>query len=295
MWQEKVYPNAPYDFQRVLARLAVDPLVNLNLEKSEIYVPLEVGGENIVVHLKSLGQIEKPQFLITCSRSDVKQEILTKLAHIFQWDMSLEEVNNHFSNTKLHSIFTAYRGTPLVCDFDLYRCLMKTIIHQQLNLKFAHILTERFVKEFGKEIEGTWFYPTAGQVSVISYESLRKLQFSQRKAEYIIDTSKLIANGQLQLEQLEEMNSDQVITTLTKIRGIGPWTARSLLLFGLGRKDQLPANDIGIQNALKKLFDLEKKPTVEQINDYANTWAPFESYASLYLWESLGNQTVNNS
>lgn len=293
LWQEKVYPKAPYDFQRVLARLGADPLINLNLKKGKINVPLTIKERNIAISVKSIGHIDQPAFEVACKEMDVKEEVLTKLNHIFQWDVSLQQINDHYSKTDLSSVFDTYRGTPLVCEFDLYRCLLKTIIHQQLNLSFAHTLTERFVKKFGTEADGTWFYPIPEQVSQLTYESLRELQFSQRKAEYIIDTSKLITSGQLELETLKDKTSEQVAKELTKIRGIGPWTAQSFLLFGLGRKDQLPANDIGIQNALKNLFSLEKKPTVEEVKAYAHSWAPYESYASLYLWESLGNQTVN--
>src|SRR5690606_11410274 len=151
---------------------------------------------------------------------------------------------------------------------------------QQLNLSFAHRLTERFVKTFGTKIDSTWFYPTPEKVSTLSYEELQELQFSRRKAEYVIDTSKQIVEGKLRLEGFTKVKSEDVIKELTKIRGIGPWTARSFLLFGLGRKDQLPANDIGIQNAIKKLFGLEQKPTAEEVKSYALSWAPYESYAA---------------
>lgn len=294
MWQEEIHVQGPYSFKRALRRLAADPLKVIDIEHETIQVPLVIEGKPIVVTIKNLGTLENPMFQIF-SRSDKsdKEKAITKIRRIFHWDESLEKICEHFSKTALAPLFEHFRGTPLVLDFDLYYCLMKTIIHQQLNLKFAHKLTERFVKNFGFKVEEVWFPPSAEVVSELRYDDLRALQFSQRKAEYVIDTSKLIASGTLNLDDFQTKNDEEIIKTLVNIRGIGPWTAECLLLFGLGRKSIFPAADIGIQNGLKKFYGLEGKPTIEQMQKWRQEWAPYETYAALYLWEHVGNETAN--
>ena len=174
-----------------------------------------------------------------------------------------------------------------MCSIHPYNCLVKCIIHQQLNIKFAYTLTERFVKAYGTEVNGAWFYPSPDRVAALTVEELRELQFSTRKAEYIIDISKEIAEGRLSLESLYDRTDEEIMKELIVYRGIGQWTIQNVLLFGLGRQNLFPIADIGIQNALKKLLGLEAKPTKEEMEQLIPAWEPYLSYASLYLWRSI--------
>lgn len=294
MWQEIVEVQGPYDIEKALPRIAFDPLSVVHIQEKSLKVPLLINEIPTVAHVRSCGTTEKPSFLI-CSREGPKSLVLTELTKIFKWDTPLAEVSNHFANTDIKVLFDRFAGTPLICDYDLYRALIKNIIHQQLNMKFAYTLTERFVKTYGFEREGIWFYPTPKKVAELSVEELRKLQFSQRKAEYVIGTSRRIVEGELVLKDLWEMNDEEVIETLVKIRGIGKWTAECVLLFGLGRENLLPVADVGIQNAVKKWYGYSEKPNPETIREQGDKeWSPYQSYASLYLWESLGNHTLSS-
>lgn len=283
--------NGPYNYPRVLERLNFDPL-NV-VEKNSLKVPLIVYGDEIIADVSFSGSVEKATFHCEIP-SGYQEEGIRKLIEIFQLETSLLEVNEHFLHTELAPLFKDYTGLPLICEFDLYSCIIKTIIHQQLNLRFAYTLTERFVKSFGKQKDGVWFYPSPETVSQLDYEDLRKLQFSGRKAEYVIDTSRLIAKGELDLEELRILSDEEVIEQLVKIRGVGYWTAENILLFGMARKNLLPVKDVGIQNAVKRLYNLEEKPTVEELLSLSEAWAPFKSFASIYLWESLSNQKARS-
>jgi len=287
VWQERVEIQSPYDFSRVLERLSLDPLSNIDIEKQKIIVPLYVDDIPVPVSVQSIGIKERPSFLVAAEHNDLKERIIERISEIFQWKTPLTPIHNHFLNTELRDIFIQHEGTPLILDFDPYFCLMKCLIHQQLNLKFAFCLTERFVKTFGREINGIWFYPRPEEVAELTYDQLRELQFSYRKAEYVIDTSKLIADGKLDLEQLRNASDEEVAKTLLPIRGIGPWTVQNFLLFGFGRPNLFPKADIGLQNAIKKLFNLKDKPSYEQMDELSKHWEPYLSYASLYLWRSI--------
>ncbi|MEH7378977.1 DNA-3-methyladenine glycosylase [Bacillus sp. JJ1533] len=287
MWEKTVIVQSPYDFDRVLDRLSINPLINLNKDERFVKVPLYFKNEPLVVTVKATGTTDGPSFVVTGSQKDSMEYALQHVSHIFQWDVSLKEIQDHFLQTDLRDIFIEHRGTPLILDFDPYFCLMKCIIHQQLNMTFAYTLTSRFVTTFGEEIEGTWIHPRPEKIAELSVSDLRELQFSGRKAEYIIDTSRLIASGEITLTDLHAKTDEEVMDTLVKIRGIGKWTAENFLLFALGRPNLFPMADIGIQNAIKKLYNLEKKPTYEQMEEYSKPWEPYLSYASLYLWRSI--------
>ena len=164
---------------------------------------------------------------------------------------------------------------------------MTSIIHQQLNLSFSHTLTQRFVESFGEQVDGVWRYPSPERIALLDVSALRDRQFSTRKAEYVIGLSQSIAGGALQLEQFKEMDDEEVVAKLVAFRGVGPWTAQNFLMFGLGRPNLFPLADIGLQNALKKLWGMDRKPTKEEMLDRFPDWSPYLSYAALYLWRSI--------
>ncbi|RLQ94516.1 DNA-3-methyladenine glycosylase family protein [Falsibacillus albus] len=286
MWEERLQIEGPYHFDLILERLSMDPLNAVDVNNRTVKVPI-YEPEREVATIQAVGEVEAPEFIIKGRNEKTKESVQEKLAHIFQWHVSLKDVDKHFAETDLHEIFAQHRGTPLILDFSPYTCLIKCIIHQQLNLKFAMTLTERFVHTFGEEIDGVWFYPTPEKTASLAIEELRELQFSQRKAEYAIGLSQMIVNGELNLEELSVESDEMIMKTLVKIRGIGPWTAQNFLLFGLGRPNLFPIGDVGIQNALKKLYKLEAKPDHPAMEQFSEAWKPYLSYASLYLWRSI--------
>lgn len=273
----------PYNFDSVLDRLSLDPLHVINMDKRSVKVPLIIKDRPLVAEVTAIGTTDEPEFRI----DEENNEIIERLTHIFQWKQSLTEVDDHFQTTDLQQLFKDHRGTPLVLDFDPYNCLLKSIIHQQLNLSFAHTLTERFVKTFGFEVDGVYFYPQPETVAHLNIADLRELQFSGRKAEYVIGIAQAIVDGKLDLQSLYDKSDEEIMNELIKLRGVGPWTVQNLLIFGLGRPNLFPAADIGLQNALKKLYELDRKPTLEEIDLYKKGWEPYLSFASLYLWRSI--------
>lgn len=269
-----------YRFDEAIKRLALDPINSVDIHKQQVKVPLD----QTIITIQSVGTFQAPTFILTGIESNQQFE---RIKSIFHFHQSLESVNTHFAQTNLKELFLKYEGTPIITDYSLYANLMKSIIHQQLNLSFARTLTERFVHSFGEQREGVWFYPAPEKIALLEIDTLRNMQFSTRKAEYMIGISKAIAEGELNLDALANVSDEEVIKTLTKYRGIGPWTAESFLLFGLGRENLFPLADIGLQNSLKQLWDLEQKPSKEEISTHLEAWSPYLSYAALYLWRNI--------
>ena len=150
---ETIRLDFPYDFERVMDRLSMDPLISLSKEERYVMVPTD---ERKIYKVEAFGTTDEPKFNIV-GPNDEKQ--IQKIKEIFHFDRSLEPVHEHFAATNLASIFEEHRGTPIIREFSLYATLMRSIIHQQLNLSFAHTLTTRFVHTFGEQVEGVWIYP----------------------------------------------------------------------------------------------------------------------------------------
>lgn len=287
MWKRTITVPAPYDFAHALERLALDPLLAVDLERRRITVPLHLDGLKVPVVIESIGTKDDPRFVVSAPHPKRQEDIIERVSHLFQWRTPLRPIHEHFRRTELAPLFAQYEGMPLVLDFDLYFCLIKCFIHQQLHLKVGYRLTERFVKTFGTEMDGVWFYPRPEEVAARSYDDVRALQLSGRKAEYIVDVSRLIAEGKLRLDELEQMEDGEVMERLTAVRGIGPWTVQNFLLFGLGRPNVFPPADIGLQRAVEKQFGLQQRPTAKEMAVLGERWKPYASYAALYLWRSI--------
>ena len=278
-----IYSKGPYNFDLVLDRLSLDPLHVVNSVKRMVKVPLMIDDTPQVAEVRAIGTTEKPVFEI----SGTNEKGIETLTDIFQLNTDLGKVHSHFQKTTLKSLFDEHYGTALVLEFDPYRSLLKSIIHQQLNLKFAHTLTERFVKTYGNEIDGVWFYPAPEKLAALTVEELRQLQFSGRKAEYVIGVAEKVSSGELNFKEMKHLYNQEIHDILIKLRGVGPWTVQNFLMFGMGRHNLFPMADIGLQNALKKRFDLAQKPSKAEMELYIKEWEPYLSYASLYLWRSI--------
>ncbi len=285
MFTRKISIPAPYDFDAVLDRLHMDPLNHVDLASRKVQVPIYVQGKPIVYTIEATGDVNTPEVIV--SGADYEDEGIARLTEIFQWDVSLSDIDAHFAKTDLHGVFEVHKGTPLILDFSLYACLMRCLIHQQLNMSFAMTLTKRFADQYGEQVDGITFFPLPESVAEIEVSDLRDLQFSTKKAEYVIDISRKIATKELDLATLATLSDEEISSKLIKLRGVGNWTVGCFLLFGLGRQNLFPLADIGIQNALKGLYGLEEKPTFAQMEEWNKDWSPYMSYASLYLWRSI--------
>ena len=160
--------------------------------------------------------------------------------------------------------------------------LMASIISQQLSTKVAAIIFGRFIALFdGKE-------PSCEQVLACTNDSLRAIGLSQSKVNYIQNVAQFFLEHHITDKQLYAMEPDAIIDLLTQIKGVGKWTVQMLMLFSLGQEDVFAVDDLGIQQAMIKLYGIEsdtKKLLHEKMLAISSKWAPYRSYACLHLWQ----------
>ncbi len=166
---------------------------------------------------------------------------------------------------------------------DYFQSLCSAIISQQLSGKVADVTFGRFQKLFPNELI------TPDQLVKIDHEKLRAVGMSNSKARFLRDLAEKVIAGEIHLEKLNEMENETVIEELVKVKGIGKWTAEMFLMFSLGREDVFSTGDLGLKNAIKKIYGLETV-TEEQLLEISNKWSPYRTYASLILWRSLDNR-----
>ncbi len=166
---------------------------------------------------------------------------------------------------------------------DAFIALVHAIVSQQLSTKAAATIARRFDALFDGK-------PNPSAVARVQDEQLRAVGLSSQKVRYIRDLCARIADGSLPVETLNDLPDEDVIQSLTRVKGIGRWTAEMFLMFRLHRPDVLPVDDLGILKAVQRAYGLRKMPRPERLNKIGEPWRPYRSVACWYLWASLGNK-----
>lgn len=203
--------------------------------------------------------------------------------HAQQIDAAIAHLRNH--DPRLRIIIDEAPRCDLAPHHDHYERLASSIIGQQLSVKAAATIRQRFAAL------GSGQFPTPQEVLELTDDQLRAVGLSGAKAKYIRDLALQIIEGRLDIAALPSMSSEEVVATLTAVKGIGEWTAHMFLMFGLGRLDVLPTGDLGIRKGMMQLYELSTLPDPELMTAIArrNNWTGYESVASWYIWELLDN------
>jgi DNA-3-methyladenine glycosylase II len=189
---------------------------------------------------------------------------------------------DHLSrDRKLKKIMDSLGEVKLRKEKDLCNYLCASIMSQQLSTKVASVIHQRFIDLFGGKT------PLPEDILAIPGDRLRAIGLSNAKVQYVQHVARFAIEKGMSLSQLQKMNDDEVIHYLTEIKGVGRWTVEMLLMFALQREDVFPTDDLGIQQAMTGLYKLDpqnKKQFKEEMKRIALKWAPYRTYASLYLW-----------
>ena len=161
---------------------------------------------------------------------------------------------------------------------EMFESLVESILSQQLAGAAAESIIRRVraIYPEGRLVPGS--------LARTPPAKLRAAGVSPQKLSYLKDLSKKVAKGQVDLEALREMEDEEIIEVLDEIKGVGPWTVQMLLIFTLGRPDVLPVDDFGVRKAMQGLYSLKEMPKKAEIEGIAESWRPYRSVASLYLW-----------
>lgn len=165
---------------------------------------------------------------------------------------------------------------------DHFINLSRNIIYQQLAGKAADAIYTRFIKLVGSDLRPE-------TVLNISDQAMRDVGLSWAKAKYVKDLATKTLSGEVNLDNLEELDNEEIIQELTKVKGIGRWTAEMFLLFTLHRENIFSYGDLGLRKGFGKLYGVES-PRDEEIQKVVDKWIPYQSYGSISLWHYLDNR-----
>jgi DNA-3-methyladenine glycosylase II len=162
--------------------------------------------------------------------------------------------------------------------------LLRTIVGQQVSVAAARSMWAKLEGAFGAP-------PDLARLLAASDEELRAAGMSRQKSGYIRSLAELVLSKELDLDSLPAEN-DEAIELLTRIKGIGRWSAEIYLLFAEGRADVFPAGDLAVQVELGRLLGLPDKPTEKQLRELAEAWSPYRGAAAVLAWHSYNSAVL---
>jgi DNA-3-methyladenine glycosylase II len=165
---------------------------------------------------------------------------------------------------------------------DPFPSLVRVIAGQQISTKAAATIYGRLAALMPDGVA-----PEA--MLALTDEQFRQAGMSRQKITYLRDLAAKVVSGDLPVHSLHELTDEEVIEAIVRVKGLGRWSAEMFLMFRLHRPDVLPVDDLGIVNAIHRLYRLRKKPTADRIRKIGESWRPYRTVACWYLWRSLEN------
>lgn len=189
---------------------------------------------------------------------------------------------------------------------DYFRSLAENIISQQLSGRVADVITGRFITLFAqgripkafavsdggnrreiRDAKRNEPFPDPERILAFPDEELRKAGLSYQKISYIKNIAAAVKKGELDFQKLKVLDNEEAIEVLTRIKGVGRWTAEMFLMFTLEREDIFSHGDLGLKNAMQRLYGFQKHPSKKTAERISKKWSPYRTLACRYLWASL--------
>jgi len=186
----------------------------------------------------------------------------------------------------LAKIISRYGPCTLQPQRQYFVALAEAILSQQLSVKAAATIFKRFKEKLGGRV-------TPEKILRLTKPQFRATGISRQKTAYLRNLAAKWRDGFISPRRLTKMSDEEVIAALTQVKGIGRWTAEMFLIFSLLRLDVLPVYDLGFRKAVQVAYKLRKLPDAKRLLKIAESWRPYRSVATWYMWASLDNKPLN--
>ena len=289
-----VTPVSPFDFALSATIFSGgDPQIRA-FEHGTYWQVLRLNGKLVLVTLNSEGTVDNPRLAVTVksnaaiATNDTKhvEETVCSLFNL-QFDLSAfyDQVQ---VDRILASLTRQLRGLKSPTTPTVFEALVDSIIEQQIALNVAQSLERTVIKTFGDTLtldDAIYYaYPTPQNIALGTVEQLRNCGLSMRKAEYIHGIATSIVHGELDVEHFKSYaDAGQIIKEMTKIRGIGVWTAELTMLRGMRKLDAIPADDLGLRRHIAHYYCDDRKITGIGAREIAEKWGTWKGLAAYYL------------
>jgi DNA-3-methyladenine glycosylase II len=254
----------------------------------------DVNGQVVLASATSDGTIDEPLLRVELRGGALDEAGLAEAKRLAGLALGVEDDLAPFyrmakdDGVHLGGLVRAGYGLHVPITESVYKELVLSILGQQISYQVARVLRTGIIEAYGESVEldsvTYYLFPRPDAIVDAGIEGLRAIKFSQRKAEYIHDISSRVASGELGLEGLRRASAEEVVRTLTKIRGVGEWTANWLMVHATGHSDGFPYGDLALQRNLGRLVNGGSPMTAAEALEYSKRWSPYRTYVTTYLF-----------
>jgi DNA-3-methyladenine glycosylase II len=290
-----IVPVPPYDFNLTAGyatyfrgRYGTD-----NFEKGVFRRLLDFDGELCLMSVTSKGDIDSAVLTLDITGPGISastiEEAGTVAARLLGTRQTLHPFYKMAENeASLARLVRGLYGLHLPQTASVFEALVLAVLGQQISAAVAQKLRTSLIHTYGAalEVNGATYhaFPRPETLAEAGIEKLREIGLSQRKSEYIMDIARNVSAGELNLEALCSLPNDEIVATLTGIRGVGAWTANWLLIRALGRPDGFPASDLSLMRMVGTLAGKGATLTATEAGEYSRRWSPYRSFVTGYLF-----------
>jgi DNA-3-methyladenine glycosylase II len=272
----------PHDFElclRIARSFSPDRFQDFSVLRSAV----RIQGVLTVLEFRQVRR-EPPTLEISTDVSDNLSEVKRVAKWITFADLDLRPFYRiAASHSVLRQITQKLPGLKPMRPASLFEMLVIAITEQQISLAAAYRIRTRIIEEYGDPVNGLWVFPTPRRLSESSIAHLMTCGLSRRKAEYIKGLATRVADGLLDLDQLETMSDEDVRSLLLQERGLGPWSADYFLVRGLSRPDRVPADDLAVRSVVGRYLGKGKRLSPQGTKRKLSSFKPYRGLAAFYL------------
>jgi len=290
-----LHPKPPYDLNKYIQVLGDFTSDGVNIFKKADLLGrayyqrvIKINDKYTLFTAYQKTPADKPKIVVQFKPKVNKKELKEKLAWIFGLDESLKGFYQKAEKDPvLSKVVKQLYGLLPIRTASIFEMVITAITEQQISLVVAVKIRKRLIERFG-QIIGTdgkkhYVFPTPEKLASLKPKDLLKIGLSRQKISYIIGFSKKVASGEFDVEGLKKKSDKKVIEELTKIRGLGIWTAEYVLARGLGRTDVFPADDLGVRTAIGRIYGEGKIVSAQKARKILAKWKPYRRYATFYF------------
>ncbi len=289
-----IKPKAPFSFGLTAGIFSEGDRQIRFYINGRFFQVIRINDKLVLANLLSKGTVDQPEICVeiksnTALTTEDKKQAEQTINSLFSLNFALlpfyEQVK---CDPVMATVTKTLLGLKNYTTPTVFEGLVYSIVEQQISLKVAYTIEARLTRKFGETLsfdDSKYFaFPTPKQLADASIQDIRQCGLSEKKAQYIWNASKLIVDGELDLEHLKNHKSaEQIIAELDEIRGIGVWTAELTMLRGMQKLDALPADDFGLKRVISKFYFNGKPIKSADAREIAERWGKWKGLAAYYL------------
>ncbi|CAM4279553.1 DNA-3-methyladenine glycosylase family protein [Lacicoccus alkaliphilus] len=288
----EIKARGPYSFEETLRYMKRQDDCLYTVKNDAVYKAERFGGRKVLMKLTA-GEKNGVRVEVLLNEGAALEEIREYCIEWLDLDYNLEAFYAFArKDARLRRVVEKRHGYRMVGKVDIVDAFLWAILGQQINMAFAYVLKRRIIEHHDHHVEyegGKYpLLPSAAEIAAMRGEVLRGMQISGRKTEYIHSVMHSVDAGELSKSHLRTFDEyDGMLKYMTGYRGIGPWSANTVLMRTLKCRNAVPVGDAGIKNALRHVDGMDAAPSRAYIDKVTGAWGDFGMYGTLYMWEML--------